>query len=154
MVIYFSLLLSHWWECFPYDRIASIKSDSSVRQLFLHFSASFPVVLGDFGCDVTCQACRENSPIALGSKPPLVIRIARTCLDTRLQFSLFSETTYPRDHHSRTLIFSHFKPIFFFFRISAQRARSTEHLKLKWMDRPYNIKTTSSSLTMLFGGNV
>ena len=24
--------------------------------------ASFPVVLGDFGCDVTCQACRENSP--------------------------------------------------------------------------------------------
>ena len=25
-------------------------------------SASFPVVLGDFGCDVTCQACRENSP--------------------------------------------------------------------------------------------
>ena len=23
--------------------------------------ASFPVVLGDFGCDVTCQACRENS---------------------------------------------------------------------------------------------
>ena len=25
-------------------------------------TASFPVVLGDFGCDVTCQACRENSP--------------------------------------------------------------------------------------------
>ena len=24
-------------------------------------SASFPVVLGDFGCDVFCQACRENS---------------------------------------------------------------------------------------------
>ena len=22
--------------------------------------ASFPVILGDFGCDVTCQACREN----------------------------------------------------------------------------------------------
>ena len=46
-------------------------------------TASFPVVLGDFGCDVTCQACRENSPrtpraIALGSKPPLVTRIART----------------------------------------------------------------------------
>ena len=96
----------------------------------------------------------SSSPIALGSKPPLVIRIARTCLGTRLQFSLFSETTYPRDHHSRTLIFSHFKPIVFFFRMSAQRARSTEHLKLKWMDRPYNIKTTSSSLTMLFGGNV
>ena len=25
-------------------------------------AASFPVVLGDFGCDVTCQACWENSP--------------------------------------------------------------------------------------------
>ena len=24
-------------------------------------SASFPVVLGDFVCHVTCQACRENS---------------------------------------------------------------------------------------------
>ena len=24
-------------------------------------SASFPVVRGDFGCDVTCQACREIS---------------------------------------------------------------------------------------------
>ena len=24
-------------------------------------SASFPVVLGNFGCDVTCEACRENS---------------------------------------------------------------------------------------------
>ena len=23
-------------------------------------SSSFRVVLGDFGCDVTCQACREN----------------------------------------------------------------------------------------------
>ena len=49
--------------------------------------ASFPVVLGDFGCDVTCQACRESSPrtraIALGSKPPLVTRIARTGLGTR-----------------------------------------------------------------------
>ena len=53
-------------------------------------TASFPVVLGDFGCDVTCQACRENSPrtpcaIALGSKPPLVTWIARTCLGTRLR---------------------------------------------------------------------
>ena len=38
--------------------------------------ASFPVVLGDFGCDVTCQACRE--------KPPLVTRIARRGLGTRL----------------------------------------------------------------------
>ena len=63
-----------------------------LRQYSL-YAASFPVVLGDFGCDVTadvtCQACRENSPrtpraIALGSKPPLVTRIARTGLGTRL----------------------------------------------------------------------
>ena len=51
-------------------------------------AASFPVLLGDFGCDVTCEACRESSPrtraIALGSKPPLVTRIARTGLGTRL----------------------------------------------------------------------
>ena len=47
-------------------------------------AASFPVVLGDFGYDVTCQACRENSPIALGSKPPLLIWIARTGLGTKL----------------------------------------------------------------------
>ena len=25
-------------------------------------TASFPLVLGDFGCDATCQACRDNSP--------------------------------------------------------------------------------------------
>ena len=25
-------------------------------------TASFPVVLGDFGFEVTCQACRESSP--------------------------------------------------------------------------------------------
>ena len=42
------------------------------------------VVLGDFGCDVTCQACPENSLIALGSEPPLVTRIARTGLGMRL----------------------------------------------------------------------
>ena len=39
-------------------------------------AASFPVVLGDLGCDVTFPACREN--ISLSSKPPLVTRIART----------------------------------------------------------------------------
>ena len=64
--------------------------------IFAHHLASFPVVLGDFGCDVTadvtCQACRENSPrtpraIALGSKPPLVTRIARTGLGTRLHIT-------------------------------------------------------------------
>ena len=38
----------------------------------------------DVTADVTCQACRENLPIALGSKPPLVTRIARTVLGTRL----------------------------------------------------------------------
>ena len=51
--------------------------------------ASFPVVLGDFSdvtsrADVTCQACRENSPRTLGSKPPLATRTARTGLGTRL----------------------------------------------------------------------
>ena len=34
----------------------------SVSLLLCLNPASFPVVLGDFGCDVTCQACRENSP--------------------------------------------------------------------------------------------
>ena len=49
-------------------------------------AVTFPVVLGDFGCDVTRQACRENLPrtIALGSKPPLVTRIARIGLGTSL----------------------------------------------------------------------
>ena len=60
---------------------------------------------------------------------PILRRTAVSPFD--FQFSFFSETTYPRDHHSRTFIFSYFKPIFFFFRISAQRVRSTEHLKLK-----------------------
>ena len=31
-------------------------------------AASFPVVLGDFGCDVTCQAYRENSLTGLGTR--------------------------------------------------------------------------------------
>ena len=59
----------------------------------LLYSFLFPVILGNFGCDVTCQACRENSPrtpcaIALGSKPPLVTRIARTGLGMRLGYTL------------------------------------------------------------------
>ena len=33
--------------------------------------ASFPVVLGDFECDVTCQACRENSPRTPSPSPHL-----------------------------------------------------------------------------------
>ena len=51
----------------------------------VYFSASFPVVLGYFG-----RACPENSPrtIAIGSKPPLVTRIARTGLGTRLYISV------------------------------------------------------------------
>ena len=55
--------------------------------------ATFPTVLGDFGCDVTCHTCRENSPrtraITLGSKPPLVTRIARTGLGKRLGCPIF-----------------------------------------------------------------
>ena len=47
-------------------------------------SASSPVVLGDFVCDVTWLACRKNSRQALDSKPPLLIRIAQTGLGTRL----------------------------------------------------------------------
>ena len=65
---------------------------SIILKMIQFLSASFPVALGNFGCDVTCQACRENSPrtpraIALGSKPPLVTRIARTGLGTRLNIS-------------------------------------------------------------------
>ena len=37
-------------------------------------SASFPVVHGDFGCNVTCQACRDNSPRMTIGTP----RLART----------------------------------------------------------------------------
>ena len=46
-------------------------------------SASFPVVHGDFGCNVTCQACRENSPrMTIGT--PRLARTAQTCLGRRL----------------------------------------------------------------------
>ena len=76
--------------CLRYGRQTRYKSLVQFQVAYLlRPAASFPVVLGDFGCDVTCQACRENSPrtpraIALGSKPPLVTRIARTGLGTRL----------------------------------------------------------------------
>ena len=48
-----------------------------------------PVILGDFRCDLTYQACRENlltlpRAIALSFQPPLVTRIAWTGLGTRL----------------------------------------------------------------------
>ena len=64
-------------------------SSSNKINYWLQSPASFPVVLGNFRCDVTCQACRENLPrmpraIALGSKPPPVTQIARTGLGTRL----------------------------------------------------------------------
>ena len=56
-------------------------------------AATFPTVLGDFGCDIICHTCRENSPrtraITLGSKPPLVTRIARTGLGKRLGCPIF-----------------------------------------------------------------
>lgn len=47
-------------------------------------SASFPVVLGDFVCDVTCLSCRKNSRWAFDPKLPLLTRIAQTGLGTRL----------------------------------------------------------------------
>ena len=48
-----------------------------------------PIVLGDFGCDVTCQACWDNSQFAIArSKPPLVTWIARTGLGTVCVFDL------------------------------------------------------------------
>ena len=50
---------------------------------------SLPVILGDFRCDLTYQACWENlltlpRAIALSFQPPLVTRIALTGLGTRL----------------------------------------------------------------------
>ena len=65
-------------------RVCNKKENQMATLRFYYFLASFPVVLGDFRCDVTCQACRENS---LGSKPPLVTQIARTGLGTRLIIS-------------------------------------------------------------------
>ena len=52
--------------------------------------ASFPAVLGDIRCDVTCKACRKNLPktIALGSNPLLVTLITRTGLGIRLLLRL------------------------------------------------------------------
>ena len=64
--------------------VCNKKENQMATLRFYYFLASFPVVLGDFRCDVTCQACRENS---LGSKPPLVTRKARTGLGTRLIIS-------------------------------------------------------------------
>ena len=62
------------------------------------FPASFPVVLGDFGCDVTCQACRENSP-----RTPLVTRIARTGLGTKLRVSDSGQQRWLLSAHARTI---------------------------------------------------
>ena len=64
------ILDSRYWisDSLPVELGVRIPIVSGIRIT----AASFPVVLGDFGFDVTCQASRENSPIALGSKPPLV----------------------------------------------------------------------------------
>ena len=76
--------MSYWEFCslMPFYHAGS----SCLGKYYIH-AASFPVVLGDFRYDVACQACRENSrAIALGSKPPLVTRIARTGLGRRLTY--------------------------------------------------------------------
>ena len=58
-------------------------------------SASFPVVLGDFGCDVTVKL------VAFGSKPPLVTRIARTGLGTRLRYERWVSNSWVRSWKCR-----------------------------------------------------
>ena len=78
------MLMSYWDFCslMPFYRTGS----SCLGKYYIH-ATSFPVVLCDFEYDVTCQACWENScAIALGSKPPLVTRIARTGLGRRLTY--------------------------------------------------------------------
>ena len=53
-------------------------------------SLAFPVVLGDFRMWRHLSSLSGKlSKIALGSRPPLVTRIARTGLGTRLQFLIF-----------------------------------------------------------------
>ena len=49
-----NLRMLAWTLVFQFFRIIFAKRERDA-------SASFRVVLGDFGCDVTCQACRENS---------------------------------------------------------------------------------------------
>ena len=56
-------------------------------------TASFPVVLGDFGCDVTCQACRENSRYR--TRFQASSWIVRPGLGTRLDLLLFPLTLPP-----------------------------------------------------------
>ena len=56
-------------------------------------TASFPVVLGNFGCDVTCQACRENSPYR--TRFQASSWIVRPGLGTRLDLLLFPLTLPP-----------------------------------------------------------
>ena len=41
---------------------AGWEKEGELATTSLEFAASFPVVLGDFGCAVTSQACWENSP--------------------------------------------------------------------------------------------
>ena len=46
---------------FSHQQITIIIIMAYVTKGSVVVSVSFPVVLGDFGCDVTCQACREIS---------------------------------------------------------------------------------------------
>ena len=55
-------------------------------------TASFPVILGDFGCDVTCKTCWENSPrknSRYRTRFEASSWIARPGLGTRLDLLLF-----------------------------------------------------------------
>ena len=67
--------------------------------------ASFPIVFGDFECDVTCQACRKNS-LALGSKPPPPTPIAQTGLGTRMGTK---QLNVKHDTKSTELFYLHYK---------------------------------------------
>ena len=53
-------------------------------------TVSFPVILGDFGCDVTCQDCQEDLPniaeYRARFQASLLTRIARTGVGTKLSF--------------------------------------------------------------------
>ena len=53
-------------------------------------TASFPVILGDFGCDVICQDCHEDLPniaeYRARFQASLLTRMARTGIGAKLSF--------------------------------------------------------------------